>query len=149
MDRKENKLCSSCEHFKTMGKDENRHHHCLKDGKLMIVDHFFISNNGLCDEFSPKSNNNAEPFVPVFGQWYDVNEYLPKKTYYTNDRGNDVYIPFFVTFLDYYDKVTPRCSSLAIYIDGEWRWAEDEGDVLVEITHWMPLPEPAKREVTK
>ncbi|MBQ7818506.1 MAG: DUF551 domain-containing protein [Bacteroidales bacterium] len=152
MSRKENKLCSSCGHFKTMGENENRHHYCIKNGKAKIIDHFFISNNGLCDEFEPRNNNtshNTEDFTPVFGQWYDAEKYTPTKTYYLDKDGSIVYIPFLVTYLSFYDKVTPCSDTLAIYRDGEWFWAEGDESVAVKITHWMPLPEPAKREVTK
>ena len=151
MKRTANKLCSNCQHFKSMGKDEKRHHYCLKGGKSMKIDHFFIGKGDFCNEYEPcssattKVSENDYLITPVFGQWYDVNEHMPAETYVVDEDGLREYIPFLVTYLSFYDKKTPYCDAIAYLIDGSWRWSYDDEKVTVEITHWMALPKPAKR----
>lgn len=138
------KHCPICGHFKTMGEAENRHHYCFCDGNANIIDHFYINSTHQFCESYVRRNSATKVFTPVFGQWYDAEKHIPPRTYYLNECGSREYIPYLVTYLSYFDKVTPCCDTLAIYRDGEWFWAEGEEDVAVKITHWMPLPEPAK-----
>ena len=72
-------------------------------------------------------------------RWIPVTERLPE---------NDC--PVLVTYLGFHDR-SPRANMLA-YIDRDlgWCWWNDDipdwTPCAVEITHWMPLPQPPKEE---
>ncbi|MBR2927715.1 MAG: DUF551 domain-containing protein [Oscillospiraceae bacterium] len=72
-------------------------------------------------------------------EWIPVSERLP-----------EIGVPVLVTYRNFNDG-TPQSDGVAAQLFGEgcWYWwegcAEDcDTEVLVEITHWMPLPEPLK-----
>lgn len=71
-------------------------------------------------------------------KWISVKDRLPEEE-----------VPVLVTYLSY-NTGEPITNSIAIFSEGEWYWYTDpdndyieQGPVIVEITHWMPLPEPA------
>lgn len=74
-------------------------------------------------------------------KWISVKDRLPEEE-----------VPVLVTYLSY-NTGEPIADSIAIFSEGEWYWYTDpdndyieQGPVIVEITHWVPLPEPAKEE---
>lgn len=79
--------------------------------------------------------------------WISVNDYMPDTLDKYNFERSE---PVLVTYLSYHDKKTPYCDALAVWDGNKWRWWDDSTDVdemkevIVEITHWMPLPTPAK-----
>lgn len=87
---------------------------------------------------------------PPADQWIPCSERLPEPVP-LGELGDDVK-PVLVTYLGYVDG-EPMCDGTAVYgEDGIWRWWIDNVEVFamedskVEITAWMPLPEPYKGE---
>lgn len=73
-------------------------------------------------------------------RWISVSEKLPNVPI-----DDEQYQPVLVTYLSYYDKSSPLCDDLAVWTGTKWIWWNNtDEDVIVHITHWMPLPEPAK-----
>ena len=72
-------------------------------------------------------------------RWISVNEKLPEHD-----------VPVLVTYISYIDK-KPYSDGVATWslelngYNGGWLWSLDDSEVEVEITHWMPLPEPPER----
>lgn len=84
--------------------------------------------------------------------WISVKDYLPDTP--DLDEGES-YQPVWVTYLSWHDKVTPYADALAVWDGKVWRWwdsrfdgvtVEDLSEVIVEVTHWMPLPDPGKND---
>ena len=78
--------------------------------------------------------------------WIPVSEGLPEAAESEDCRGEVT--PVLITYLGYYD-MEPHEGGLAIWCeDNTWRWYNETLDVnmmdvvKVEITAWMPLPEP-------
>ena len=65
------------------------------------------------------------------------------------DRLPDVYTPVLVTYIGWQDG-EQHCDEVAtIGLFSKWHWwdgGDTEEEVLVTITHWMPLPEPPKED---
>lgn len=74
----------------------------------------------------------------VVQEWIPVSERLPE----------DGKISL-ITYLRY-DNGKPISDGMAVRSNGVWYWWYEEGidteEVAVEVTHWMPLPEPPKGE---
>lgn len=73
--------------------------------------------------------------VQIFNPWHRVEE--PPK----------IGVPVLVTFIGYHTGET-KCDLLAAYDGITWRYWDGDmlDEVVVEITHWMPLPEPPKED---
>lgn len=86
----------------------------------------------LCYRYTQKILEEA-PTVEPASPWHRVEE--PPK----------IGVPVLVTFIGYNSGET-RCDLLAAYDGIAWRYWDDDmlDEVMVEITHWMPLPEPPK-----
>ena len=83
-----------------------------------------------------------QPTVPAYGQWVSVEDRLPER--------NGEYI---VTACDegesYDEKIwNDTVVVCAEYYKGCWTWEENNTEYSLDgiVTHWMPLPEPPKRE---
>lgn len=82
--------------------------------------------------------------------WIPVSEQLPEAV--ELESFGDEVTPVLITYLGYYDK-EPHEGGLAIWCeDNTWRWHDETlhvnmmDVVKVEITAWMPLPEPYRPE---
>lgn len=78
--------------------------------------------------------------------WIPVSERLPEAA--ELEAYGDEVTPVLITYLGYYDR-EPREGGLVIWCENNtWRWHDETLDVSmmdvvkVEITAWMPLPEP-------
>ena len=78
--------------------------------------------------------------------WIPVSERLPEAA--ELESCGDEVTPVLITYLGYYDR-EPHEGGLVIWCeDNTWRWHDETLDVnmmdvvKVEITAWMPLPEP-------
>lgn len=73
-------------------------------------------------------------------EWISVKDRLPESG-----------VPVLVTFVGYTDNKlhsdgVARWEPDLNGYNGGWEWTLDFSDATVEITHWMPLPEPPKEE---
>jgi hypothetical protein len=105
----------------------------------------------MIEELSLKLHNSQMERSSQFyhSGWIPVSELLPKNSTRKSIELRDHHYsdPVIVTYLSLIDG-TPNVSDyLAVYCDdGKWYWFDDLDALCVEVTGWMPLPEPYKSE---
>lgn len=105
----------------------------IKSNDYVLVDSCNTKDFGMYTIGIQQAVDEQPAIEPTAPQWTSVKDGLPEEK---------------VSVLAAYI----GCNDKKVYADGCARlddgrkWTLDDGEVLVEITHWMPLPEPPQEE---
>ena len=93
------------------------------------------------DALQAKCERNHLNFVPI--EFLKIAPTITASPWRKVEEPPKIGVPVLVTYIGY-NTGEVRCDLLAAYDGITWRYWDDDmlDEVMVEITHWMPLPEP-------
>ena len=105
----------------------------IKSNDYVLVDSCNTKDFGMYTIGIQQAVDEQPTIEPTTPQWISVKDRFPEEK-----------VSVLVAYIGWNDKrvYADGCARL----DDGWKWTLDDGEVLVEITHWMPLPESPQEE---